>query len=702
MEWGGLTLGILAGAVFLFLPGGLIACALTRDRALGVAAAPAVSIALYCAISTIFNAANVPLSWMAAFFPALIVGGVACAVILLVRRRQPQRSHGRHAASDEGVAGSAMHDARWWLSDDRLQLAAYIVLGLFFTWFMFLRNLPEPTTFTTGIDNLTHLGYIQSFLDTGMWSFFGVNIYEGESFMPPSGQTGHGFYPSAWHFIAAMIGNAVGIEATEAANACCALFTALVLPTGMLALMRKLFPENPLAVCFGALVCIGFPNMPWKLLSAGPVYPNMASLCIAPSVMALFISFTSIGLRRGSRVIVFVLFCISVLSTVLVQTNAIFTMMVFLMPYCVHQIAHWPLLERGAHGRVKQIVCCVVFLIVFAGVWFFLYQAPALAGVVNFNWPAYQSIPRAIFNYLTLSYWQTLKQGLMALMVIIGFIWAVRKSQTRWIAVSYAIMGVLYVMSSATEGPLKHLLTGFWYTDPMRIAANASLFAMPLAALGLSTACSLIWKLVSRTSRAQRTHNGAVVVNCVVAVVFLAGLLIPNRIYIGKPANPAPLEWVSMGIGVDYGLGANVAYDATEIAFVDEVKELIGEEPLVINDPADGSVFAYGVNDLNAYYRYYSDISGTEDADAIRLNLKDIATDERVRSVVDEIGAEYVLQLDQPTGDEELSTLSPFTKRESWEGVDAITDETPGFELVLSDRDMRLYRILPAEEVSGR
>lgn len=698
-EWCEFVLAVVWGVLFLFLPGALIARVLCRDRILSIACGPLVSIVLYCVVSVIYEMSGVSMNWALLFFPALIIAAVMLVVSLLLKKGK--RSHDRHEHDGGRSSRESVGSPAKWLSNEWTQLSIYVALGALFTWLVFLRVLPDPDAFTTGIDNLTHLGVIQSFLETGNWSFFGVNVYEGEGFMPPTGTLEHGFYPSAWHVIAAMIANAAGVSPTAAVNVCNVLFMAFAFPAGMLAFMRTLFPKNALVVCLGALACVGFPSMPWKLLSAGPVYPNMASLCLAPAAMSLFMQLTGFDVPRKRRIGLLLMFCIALVSVALTQTNTIFTMMVFLMPYCVHAIANWPYLERMRKPKVAKVVACSAFLALFAVMWVVLYKLPALASIVSFEWPAYQGVLAALKRILTLSYWLNGKQAVMALAVLVGFVWAFRKSETRWLSASYMIICILYIVSSTTDGSLKHLLTGFWYTDPMRISAIAALFAMPIAALGMATICRLVWKLIFRRESIRTSAYGKLITGGVLAAAFLVVLLIPNRFYIGHPENPSPLGKESLGLSIDYGMGPETTYDLPEIEFVDKVKQIVGDDAIVINDPADGSVFAYGANGLNAYYRFYSDSSGSESSDLIRLGLKDILTDEKVRSAVDELGAQYVLLLDQPCEDEEMTTLSPFTDRITWKGIDGITDETPGFEVVMAEGDMRLYRVLSEGEIKN-
>ena len=136
-------------------------------------------------------------------------------------------------------------------------------------------------------------------------------------------------------------------------------------------------------------------------------------------------------------------------------------------------------------------------------------------------------------------------------------------------------------------------------------------------------------------------------------------------------------------------------YDNNEVEFVEEVKRTVPEESLIINQPFDGSLFSYGISDLNIYYR---DISGyenereTEESKLIRNSLSAITSNNAVKDVVHESGACYVLLLE--TDQKESDPTYPTYNKDDWKGLQSITDKTPGFEVVLAKDDMRLYKIV--------
>ena len=63
-----------------------------------------------------------------------------------------------------------------------------------------------------------------------------------------------------------------------------------------------------------------------------------------------------------------------------------------------------------------------------------------------------------------------------------------------------------------------------------------------------------------------------------------------------------------------------------------------------------------------------------------------------VQQAVSDFGAEYLLLLDYQN-ENGSGMYSGGYDASDWQGVLSVTDETPGFEVVLSEGDMRLYRI---------
>ena len=144
-----------------------------------------------------------------------------------------------------------------------------------------------------------------------------------------------------------------------------------------------------------------------------------------------------------------------------------------------------------------------------------------------------------------------------------------------------------------------------------------------------------------------------------------------------------------------------MGYDDEKIAFVERALEVTGPDAVVLNQPYDGSVYAYGVNGMNVYWRYMSGY-GASDEDGLETEASRIlrtrlvaglaGTDPLARQAIEESGAEYVLVLDRDQ-EEMAAAFKPYVDAD-WAGFLALDDSNPGVEVVLAEGDMRLYRIV--------
>ena len=135
-----------------------------------------------------------------------------------------------------------------------------------------------------------------------------------------------------------------------------------------------------------------------------------------------------------------------------------------------------------------------------------------------------------------------------------------------------------------------------------------------------------------------------------------------------------------------------------EAAFIQKASEVV-DDGLVLNDPFDGSVYAFMVDDLPVYYRTlraFDTDAESEESAVVREGIQNVATDAEVRDALRDTGIRYVLLLDQNGGEEDNPGPHPGYRERHWEALDSLNDKTPGLNVILSDGDMRLYEIDPA------
>lgn len=719
------AMAIFAGAVFAYLPGCLALRAFRLPLAFIVAGAPLVDIALYSLMGILYGKMDVPASWETMFLP-LLGAGLALFAGRLIFDRKERLSRGAHGVSRAPQGG--------FLKDAAL-LALYLAIGVVALAAVFIGNMDSTDWFLQEFDNGHHLGAIRTFAESGVWSSLETSMYLQPSDIALDPQPGSGFYPSAWHTVAAFMVDLTGVTVAQAANATNFLFSGIVFATSSFAFMKVLFPNSNGMVAIGAPLTFAFAAFPWKLLYWGPLFPNLASFGLVPAVMTFFILVFCKGCDASERIRSAALFVIGMVALVFAQTNGVFTVAVLLVPYCVYAIVRVVASSsRFATRRLFwQILFSGIFLLFALVAWSVLYKLPFMQAVVTFNWPAFAGKAESTLNFFTLSFRETEPQYLLGAMVVVGMVWAVAKRNHAhvWLAFSWLIAGGLYVLSASTDGWLKQFLTGFWYTDCMRLGANVVLVAIPLAALGVQAvgaAVATVFRSLeqrrdvraplaaggeiavdlhpsARSAQAERRPLGGMkrpyaLVSGVLVALFIAVLFLPNFSLPDGSVVRTPLGETGAKIGKFYDTDRANVLDEEEAAFVERVMGAVPEGSVILNQPNDGSVFAYGTKGIDVYYRYMAGYGGegeTPESVAIRTGLSSVTENEGVREALDVIGADYLMQLDNQAYAGQ-SAYDPYYLWSyyywQWEGFDAVNDETPGFEIVLADGDMRLYRIV--------
>lgn len=261
-------------------------------------------------------------------------------------------------------------------------------------------------------------------------------------------------------------------------------------------------------------------------------------------------------------------------------------------------------------------------------------------------------------------------------------------------------MAYAYLECRCGSGLLKHLIAGFWYTDPYRLAANVTIFLVPIATAGLRLIIAIFDAALHKVSTQLNLTIKPSLVPIITTLVFVLIVYFPN--YTAPRSDQEEVTafgTIKNRIESIFDTGKEQVYSTQEQEFVEKALNIIPDGALVINQPNDGSVFAYAVNDMNIYYRNI--IRGrnvpnneTEEAVLIRTKLNEYDSNPAVQNALNTIHAEYVLVLDYQRAWTDAPRLPQSTQPSFWEGIDNISDTNPGFEIVLAENDMRLYRII--------
>ena len=264
----------------------------------------------------------------------------------------------------------------------------------------------------------------------------------------------------------------------------------------------------------------------------------------------------------------------------------------------------------------------------------------------------------------------------------------------------------MYVVDAYSDGVLRHLLTGFWYTDPNRVIAFLIVFAMPLASWGLATIVELCVKLLTACAKrfasfglsGARLDFAARIVGVALVACFTLWNYWPHCLITGEVDSENPFDIAGLFVRDAFQDCHNGYYDHQESQFVESAMRLVGTEKGMANIPSDGSASAYGADGANVLYRYYDEANSSSEKElsrVVRLDLAEVSTSRTVQEAVRDLNVGYVLKLDRG-GHGGTGHYDFCYSEDDWRGIDAVNDDTPGFEVILAEGDMRLYRITAA------
>ena len=678
--WSEFFLAFAVGAVFVLCPGFLFLriAGIPRVRALCIA--PLFSTLISSVLAIVYERVGIASNPLTVFMvptAALLLG----AGILLAVRSRAQKGN---------------------KADIPLKIAAaYVLVGVFIGLIVFVKNLDGPLSFPEQWDEVHHLNGTRAFAESQVFSFFGHSLYmpkERAAFFTSDDS----FYPSAWHVTSALIMQACAVPATLAVNATNYLFSSVVAPLGMCVFMFNLFGDDRKPLLAGALAAVSFAAFPWLLLRWGPLFPNMAAYAEVPMSCSLFMrAYWGEDAPSSGWLCGIGLFACSLVGVVLMHPNGCFVVAVMMGSFLVQEAFQGNIQKKLGLATGKPWRMAAALIAVFGILWFAVFKMPAMQGVVEFNWESYQTPLQAAINYLTLAYVDgyyvgsgiaSTAQLLLAALLIVGIAQVLKqRKRLRWLVQAYAFWFVAMVVGTSSEGLLKHLLAGFWYTDFCRIAAAAAICAIPLASLGIECAYRSFSSVYERFNEKHRIGQSAIVF----AVLYLIVVFFPNYRIAGYFDVETGFGSLCASFESNYRFGPGMI-DEEEAEFLEKVAEIVPDGAIVANNPFDGSVYAYGLYDIHILSRtasgYGSDYENP-DLVIVRESIATYTYDEAVAEAVEDLGIEYVLLLKVEYEPPTQFSRNVGTGLQQWRGLYEIDEETPGFTLVLEDGEMRLYRV---------
>ena len=407
-----------------------------------------------------------------------------------------------------------------------------------------------------------------------------------------------------------------------------------------------------------------------------------------------------------------VIFVLGLITLFILHPSTIFSSIVVLLPWSFARIGESKRRVILFGKQIKPVTLAYAFFIFALVIWSVFYYVLIVRGVaLNFWWSAYSSLQDAILHALGMDFiGQSYAGGelvspqpILSICVLVGAVWTFKHKQARWMVSAFMYLSILCIFIITFDVPLKGYLSGFWYTDPFRIAASCVIMAIPLAALGLATlAEAALETFASWREKASQTQTKAqtcvfcnvwakpLIAGAVIACVVVLNYVVPMPNLKSEKPIPAATAFKQAS---EKAYGDHYILTSEELEFLRRVELTVPAGAVIANLPQDGSLWAYGTNDLHVLWRFPNGYDASErPASAIlRKRLNRITSDPEVLQTVRDLNVQYVLILNNVVdySNAVTSTYKPGTFR----GITQITDTTPGFEVVLEEGSMRLYKI---------
>ena len=701
----------------LYVPGVILLHASGMPKPWALVSAPLVSCALFFIEGEIFSALNIPIPLAVMVLVPLLIAVLVNGYVFCVAPK-----HKEHHRDEKPVKSKAIRAGKQSTSPvpaficEELPIwmpLLYVAIGLLTVGFLFLPTLPSASSFVQGWDIVHHLDVTQAMIESQKYSSIHYDFYSTvEASITPWEPGTSGFYPSGWNIIVALTTQLVSTTVPIAGNALNFVSAAIIFPLSICSLIAKVLPKHRIALISGAFICLAFFVFPWSLLIYGPIFPNTVAFCVMPSIWWVFMQMTRSKTPKHDLIWLITIFILGLITLFILHPSTIFSSIVVLLPWSFARIGESKRRVVLFGKQIKPVTLAYVFFIFALVIWSVFYYVLIVRGVaLNFWWSAYSSLQDAILHALGMDFiGQSYAGGelvspqpVLSICVLVGAVWTFKHKQARWMVSAFMYLSILCIFIITFDVPLKGYLSGFWYTDPFRIAASCVIMAIPLAALGLATlAEAALETFASWREKASQTQTKAqtcvfcnvwakpLIAGAVIACVVVLNYVVPMpNLKSEKPISAA----TAFKQASEKAYGDHYILTSEELEFLRRVELTVPAGAVIANLPQDGSLWAYGTNDLHVLWRFPNGYDASErPASAIlRKRLNRIASDPEVLQTVRDLNVQYVLILNNVVdySNAVTSTYKPGTFR----GITQITDTTPGFEVVLEEGSMRLYKI---------
>lgn len=617
MTWWQFVPALVLTAAIVFLPGYLVlrCWAVTGLVAVGVAAPVTIGILASTAIVA---------PWIGLRFGVLLVVipvVVISAVGLVVRWARPRSL---------GIEGKVRRSprSRWTLL---AHLGALLIPATLITAGLF-RMIGAPENLSQTYDAAFHLNAVRYILDSGS----GSTLTLGGMY---SGGTSVSAYPAAWHDIVALVVQLTGVSIPEAANAVTIVIGALVWPVSTIFLATRATGTRPVPVLFAGALSAVFGAFPYLMAEFGILYPFYLSLAVLPVGLGLMAMITGVGERNGTpRWLAGLAFIAVTPAIALAHPSSFLGLLLFAVPIFVVAVVRYRRILSGRQGAARYwllVSLLLAYLVAGIAVWIRVRPSAEASG-----WLTVQSMSQAIGEVLTGGLMRQGPTWIVFALTLVAIGLAMRRQFSQWVLGVYLIAAVLFVVVSALpyQG-VRSFLTGVWYNDPNRLAAQVPVIAVVVCTISatwlfLRTRDALVQRypgLAKHKFTRESTPAAAMVAFGVAIAIAVVGQF--------SSVNYA----VAAGIPDYQPSGDAPLVNADEEALMSRLDEHVPEGEKVIGYAWNGSAFSYALSGVRTLTPHLNESSVPPAVETLMTDLDQIGDDPRLCQLVNDLDSHYVL-----------------------------------------------------------
>ena len=647
---------LVVAALVTWVPGALVLVAARRSVLTVLVAAPVLTCGIAYAAAEIAAAAGLGWSVWTMLAAAVVVAAVVWAVSRYVEPRWT-----RFAARDDEAlrASTAVWSRTAWVAVIVVGAVAAVVGA-----YAYYATTGRFTVIPQDFDSVFQGNAIRQIADSGIAtpdSLAAVNSYD----------TAEGlYYPSVFHALAALTVQVTGNGVLAATHAHVMLWFAII-PLGVLGVVRR-----TRIGAFGAgaalVVSTSFTSLPYELIWRG-LLPFTLSFVLVLPLLALLVD----GLRHR-RLADVLLVALGILGIVSVHTSGAVTILV----WCGFAVVGVLWTQR------RQVVAALRWTVLLAVVTVaaLVPTAVAMASVVGetaLKWPLVLLPSEAVESALLFGTgYREDDQAFLAVFVLLGALAAFRpKYGWLWgLTVSTAVAMTLFVLTASVDTELVLNLTRWWWNDQLRVSALITIGAPVLVGVALDTVKDLVAKVWRSQPRAVAWQSARPAAATTASLLLCAALVV----VLGLVTGGGYFERNRDAVAFKYRDGPTVSrYEAEGMA---ELARIVPPGQPVLNDFRDGSAWMFALEGVKPVWGAVG-VSPNEGRQLLDRELNTLATNPEVADEIRARGIHYVF----------LGAGFVLAGMERAPGMTGLDEQPDVFELVYSNPEVQIYRILGAD-----